>query len=182
MLIQAAVQEWSAKSADCKAENSMVRHSDGRRLSFGQLCQKAATLPVPPKPLLKDSNDYRIIGSKKARLDIPDKVAGRTQFGIDFALPNMITAAVARPPAPRSYPDTDLPRTRSYPGARSSFQGGLGTGRPRLAVSLSAAHWPVEVRREPPARSRWSVRGSGVLLRTGSSPRLCRAPARRRFS
>jgi isoquinoline 1-oxidoreductase beta subunit len=32
-------------------------------------------------------------------LDIPDKVAGRTKFGIDFTVPKMITAAVARPPA-----------------------------------------------------------------------------------
>ena len=99
MLIQAAAREWGAKFADCRAENSKVLHPNGRSLSFGQLCQKAAALPVPEKPSLKDAKDYRIIGSKKARLDIPDKVAGRTQFGIDFKVPNMIVAAVARPPA-----------------------------------------------------------------------------------
>ncbi len=98
MLIQAAAQEWSAKSADCKAENGMVLHSDGRSISFGQLCQTAAALPVPQTPPLKDPQNYRIIGSRKTRLDIPDKVAGRTQFGIDFKVPNMIMAAVARPP------------------------------------------------------------------------------------
>jgi isoquinoline 1-oxidoreductase beta subunit len=98
MLIQAAAQEWSAKSAECKAVNSKVLHPDGRSLSFGQLCQKAAVLPAPQKPPLKDPKDYRIIGSKKARLDIPEKVAGRTKFGIDFEVPDMIIAAVARPP------------------------------------------------------------------------------------
>ncbi len=99
MLIQAAAREWGAKPAECKAENNTVLHPNGRSLSFGQLCQKAAALPVPEKPLLKDAKGYRIIGSQKARLDIPGKVAGRTQFGIDFKVPNMVVAAVARPPA-----------------------------------------------------------------------------------
>ncbi len=99
MLIGAAAQEWGVKPSECRTENSKVLPPDGRSVSFGQLCQKAAALPVPQKPPLKDPKDYRIIGSKRARLDIPDKVAGRTQFGIDFKVPNMITAAVARPPA-----------------------------------------------------------------------------------
>jgi len=99
MLIEAAAREWGAKPAECRVENSKVLHPDGRSMSFGQLCQKASALPVPQKPPLKDPKDYHIIGSKKDRLDIPDKVAGRTKFGIDFAVPDMITAAVARPPA-----------------------------------------------------------------------------------
>jgi isoquinoline 1-oxidoreductase beta subunit len=98
MLIRAAAREWGAKADDCRAENGMVLHLDGRSISFGRLYQKAAALPVPENPPLKGPKDYRIIGSKKARLDIPDKVAGRTQFGIDFKIPDMIMAAVARPP------------------------------------------------------------------------------------
>jgi isoquinoline 1-oxidoreductase beta subunit len=117
MLIQAAAQEWGAKSADCKAENGMVLHSDGRRISFGQLCQKAAALPVPQKPPLKDPQNYRIIGSRKTRLDIPDKVAGRTQFGIDFNVPNMIMAAVARPRVYGAKPlSFDEKAARAVPG------------------------------------------------------------------
>ena len=94
MLIQVAAQEWGAKSVDCKAENSRILHSDGRSLSFGRLCQKAAALPVPQKPPLKDPKDYRIIGSKKARLDLPDKVAGLTKFGIDFKVMTQVCTRV----------------------------------------------------------------------------------------
>jgi isoquinoline 1-oxidoreductase beta subunit len=117
MLIQAAAQKWGAKPADCKAENNKVLHSDGRSISFGQLCQKAAALPVPEKPPLRDPKDYRIIGSKKARLDLPDKVAGRTQFGIDFKVPNMVVAAVARPPVYGAKPHSfDEKAAKAAPG------------------------------------------------------------------
>jgi isoquinoline 1-oxidoreductase beta subunit len=117
MLIQAAAQEWEAKPVDCKAENSKVLHPDGRSSSFGHLCQKAAVLPVPQKPPLKESKDYRIIGSKKARLDIPDKVAGRTQFGFDFTVPDMITAVVARPPVYGASPlSFDEKAAKAIPG------------------------------------------------------------------
>jgi isoquinoline 1-oxidoreductase beta subunit len=120
MLIQAAAREWGAKSADCRAENSKVLHADGRSMSFGQLCRKAAALPVPEKPSLKDAKDYRIIGSKKARLDIPDKVAGRTQFGIDLKVPDMITAAVARPPVYGAKPlSFDEKAAKAVPGMLS---------------------------------------------------------------
>ncbi|MGD9175755.1 MAG: molybdopterin-dependent oxidoreductase, partial [Desulfobacterales bacterium] len=117
MLIEAAAREWGAKPTECKAENSMVMHPDGRSMRFGQLCQKAASFSAPQKPPLKDPKDYRIIGSKRARLDIPDKVAGRTKFGIDFAVPDMIIAAVARPPAYGARPHSfDENAAKAVPG------------------------------------------------------------------
>ncbi len=86
-------------------------------MRFGQLCRKAAALPIPQKPPLKEPKDYRIIGSKKARLDIPDKVAGRAKFGIDFTVPDMIMAAVARPPAYAAKPlSFDEKAAKAVPG------------------------------------------------------------------
>jgi isoquinoline 1-oxidoreductase beta subunit len=75
-----------------------VLHPDGRRLSYGQLAEAAARRPVPEDPPLKDPKDYRIIGTPRQRLDIPDKVMGKTVYGIDFTLPGMCIAVVARPP------------------------------------------------------------------------------------
>ncbi len=120
MLIQVAARDWGARPADCSAENGLVLHTDGRRISFGQLCQKAAALPIPQNPSLKDPKNYRIIGSKRARLDIPDKVAGRTRFGIDFQVPNMIIAAVARPPVYGAKPlSFDEKAARAVPGVQA---------------------------------------------------------------
>src|SRR3954453_20628274 len=58
MLISAAALEWGVPRSACKAENSSVVHSSSnRRLSYGQLASKAATLPVPSDPPLKTAKD-----------------------------------------------------------------------------------------------------------------------------
>src|SRR6266704_1212104 len=48
MLVTAAAQTWNVGKAECHAEKGAVVHpSSKRRLSYGQLVEKAATLPVP---------------------------------------------------------------------------------------------------------------------------------------
>lgn len=107
MLIEAAAKKWGVDPGKCATDRGKVVHPDGRILSYGQLVKEAQKLPVPENPPLKEAKDYRIIGSAKQRLDIPDKVAGRTVYGIDVAVPNMCIAVVARPPrfgaSPESY-------------------------------------------------------------------------------
>jgi isoquinoline 1-oxidoreductase subunit beta len=99
MLISAAALEWKVPRGTCKAENSAVVHvSSNRRLSYGELASKAATLPVPSDPPLKTAKDYKIVGKPLARLDTPSKVDGTAIYGIDFRLPNMKYALLARCP------------------------------------------------------------------------------------
>ncbi|MFH2126790.1 MAG: molybdopterin cofactor-binding domain-containing protein, partial [Pseudomonadota bacterium] len=99
MLIEAAAKKWKVKAGDCKAEAGKVICKDGRSLSFGKLSAKAAALPVPQKPTPKPASDYKIIGTKRERVDLKAKVAGKAVFGMDFKVPGMCFAAVARPPA-----------------------------------------------------------------------------------
>ena len=99
MLIAAAAGEWGVKPGECRTEGGKVIQKNGRSLGFGKLCARAAALPVPKKPTPKPAKDYKIIGSKRMRVDIPDKVAGRAVFGLDFRTPGMCFAAVARSPA-----------------------------------------------------------------------------------
>ncbi len=107
MLIEAAAQQWGVTAGRFTTENGQVVHSDGRRLSYGKLVATAQKLPVPLNPPLKQARDYRIIGTPKERLDIPDKVMGKTVYGIDFTVPGMCIAVVARAPyygaSPQSY-------------------------------------------------------------------------------
>jgi isoquinoline 1-oxidoreductase beta subunit len=98
VLVQAAAQQWGIDPATCVTDKGKVVHPDGRGLRYGQLVADAQKLPVPAHPPLKPAKDYRIIGSAKQRLDIPDKVAGRTVYGIDVVVPNLCIAVVARPP------------------------------------------------------------------------------------
>jgi isoquinoline 1-oxidoreductase beta subunit len=106
MLVQAAAQQWEIEPAKCRTEKGRVIHPDGRSLSYGKLVLAAQKLPIPENPPLKDAKDYRIIGSARERLDIPDKVQGKTIYGIDVNVPNMCIAVVARPPRYGARPDS----------------------------------------------------------------------------
>ncbi len=126
MLISAAALEWGMPRSSCKAEHGAVTHpGSNRKLSYGQLAGKAATLPVPSDPPLKQSKDYKLVGTRIARVDTPDKVQGTAVYGIDFRLPNMKYAMLARCPViggkVASYNDTE---SKKVPGV--SYIGKVG--------------------------------------------------------
>jgi isoquinoline 1-oxidoreductase subunit beta len=99
MLVTAAAASWHADASSCRAENGEVIHvPTGRRLAYGALVDKAATLPTPDKVPLKDPKDFKLIGTSAKRLDAPDKVNGKAEFGIDVKVPGMKIAAVAACP------------------------------------------------------------------------------------
>lgn len=99
MLISAAALTWGVARSGCSAENGSVKHAaSNRRLSYGELAGKAATLPVPDVVTLKQSKDYKIVGQRLPRVDTPSKVKGDAVFGIDFRLPGMKYAVVSRCP------------------------------------------------------------------------------------
>ncbi len=107
MLRQAAAEKWGIDASKLTTKDSKVIHPDGQTLRYGKLVEAASKMPVPENPKLKDPKDYRIIGTERQRLDIPDKVMGKTKYGIDFSVPGMCIATVARPPrygaVPQSY-------------------------------------------------------------------------------
>lgn len=99
MLISAAAAEWGVPRSSCRAENSSVIHvASGRRLTYGQLASKAAAQTIPTDAPLKQAKDYQIVGKPLPRLDTPSKVDGTAEFGIDFRLPGMKYAVLARCP------------------------------------------------------------------------------------
>lgn len=98
MLVQAAAKQWGVDPAVCTTAAGKVRLPDGRSLGYGELAAGASALPVPGDPLLKNPDDYAVIGTLKRRLDMEDKVQGRTAFGFDFRLPGMCVAVLAHPP------------------------------------------------------------------------------------
>jgi isoquinoline 1-oxidoreductase beta subunit len=99
VLVAAAAQNWGVAPESCRTENGSVIHdASGRRARYGSLAEAAAKLPVPEKPPLKHAKDFRIVGKSLPRLDIPAKVDGSAQFGIDVRVPGMLFAVVARCP------------------------------------------------------------------------------------
>jgi isoquinoline 1-oxidoreductase beta subunit len=118
MLITAAAQEWQVKPSACRAENGIVHGPAGKKASFGNLAAAAAKLPVPQEPTLK-TGAKTLLGKPLHRLDSPAKINGTAVFGIDVAVPGMLTAVIARPPVfggtVKSY---DASKTVTAPGVK----------------------------------------------------------------
>lgn len=96
MLIAAAAATWNVDPTSCRAENGSVIHDGtGRKLGYGALVEKAATIPVPENVPLKKPADFKLIGKPAKRLDTPDKVNGKTVYGIDAKVPGMKVATLA---------------------------------------------------------------------------------------
>jgi isoquinoline 1-oxidoreductase subunit beta len=99
MLIQAAAQKWGVEESACHAENSgVVNNATKARQSYGSLAEAAGKLPAPKDVTLKDPKQFHLLGKATKRLDTPDKVNGRAQFGIDVRQPGMLHAVVLRCP------------------------------------------------------------------------------------
>jgi len=122
MLVGAAAQTWGVEATACRTQNGAVTHAN-HRLSYGELAQKAATIPVPENPALKDPKDFRILGTRVPRLDTPSKVNGTAQFGIDVRMPGMLVASIERSPVfGGKVKSFDATAARAVPGVRHVVQ------------------------------------------------------------
>jgi isoquinoline 1-oxidoreductase beta subunit len=95
MLVQAAAQQWQVEPASCTAANGEVMHAaSGRKISYGDLAQSAASQTPPKDVPVKDPKDFVLIGKPLKRFDTPGKVNGKVVYGIDAMLPGMKFATI----------------------------------------------------------------------------------------
>jgi isoquinoline 1-oxidoreductase beta subunit len=100
MLVEAAAATWNVPAEECVTEKGFVIHkSSGKILGYGKLSEKASQLNVPADVKLKDSKDFKLIGTRIRNVDNPKIVRGKMEFGIDTKREGMLYAMVARPPA-----------------------------------------------------------------------------------
>ena len=99
MLVKAAATQWNVPVEECYAENATIIHKpSGKKLSYGELAEAASKIEVPKSPKLKDAKDFKILGKSIPRPDVPLKVNGKAQFGIDASVPGMVYASIERCP------------------------------------------------------------------------------------
>ena len=124
MLVQAAAQTWGVPETECRAENASVIHQSGKKLGYGALVAKAATLPVPAKDAvkLKDPKDYKLLGQRIEQIDTPKIVTGQPLFGIDVKLPGMLYAVYEKCPAfGGKVVSANLDQVKRLPGVKDAF-------------------------------------------------------------
>jgi isoquinoline 1-oxidoreductase beta subunit len=99
MLAQAAAQRWNIDRSQCRVSGGVITNTaNNAKLSFGEVAEAASKLTPPAGIKLKTPDQFRFVGKSLKRLDTPDKVMGRTTYGIDVRVPGMVYAAIARSP------------------------------------------------------------------------------------
>jgi isoquinoline 1-oxidoreductase beta subunit len=99
-LIAAAARRWNVPASDCAAAMSKVTHKPtGRTFRYGELAVEAAAIKLDKEPAIKTPDQFKFIGRRLARLDVPMKINGTAMYGIDLdsghvALPDMVQAAI----------------------------------------------------------------------------------------
>ena len=99
LLVAAAAEEWGVDARSCKVVNGVILSPQFKKLTFGEVAEAAAKLPIPKDVPLKPASKFTLIGKTQKRKDTPSKVDGSAIYGIDVRLPGMLYAALAQPPA-----------------------------------------------------------------------------------
>ncbi|QUL37997.1 molybdopterin cofactor-binding domain-containing protein [Erythrobacter sp. JK5] len=120
MLIGAAADAWDVPASEITTRDSTLLHkASGKSAPYAEFASAAAEQPMDQTPVLKKRSEYRLMGKSKARTDIPDKITGQAEFGID-AVPEglgLSYAATIRPPVPgTSVVSMDAARAKEMPG------------------------------------------------------------------
>ncbi len=92
-LLGAASLQWKLPVAEMSVANGVISHPSGKSAPYGDFARYAAATP-PGTVRLKDRKDWKLIGQPAARLDVPAKVNGTAQFGLDVRLPGLLYAVV----------------------------------------------------------------------------------------
>ena len=98
-LVATAASRLGVGEDELTTANGVVSHAkSGKSLRYGELAEDAAGRSLASDAPLKTRKDYRLIGKPMDRLDLPGKVNGSAQYGIDFHLPGMKVATVMAAP------------------------------------------------------------------------------------
>ena len=95
MLVKAAAARWGVSTGECTTKNHRVLHTaSGRSFGYGELAGEAAAYSPSSNPALKPKAQYTLVGKSIPRIDIPGKVNGTTNYGLDVKQPGMMYAAI----------------------------------------------------------------------------------------
>jgi isoquinoline 1-oxidoreductase beta subunit len=102
IMMHNAAQFWRVPVAECTtAPNKVIHAASKREMSYGDIAVFSEVVTNPPvvtEKDLKPREQWRLIGRDVQRVDVPAKVNGSAQYGIDVQIPGMLFASLARSP------------------------------------------------------------------------------------
>jgi isoquinoline 1-oxidoreductase beta subunit len=96
-LLGAASLRWKLPADELVIEQGVITHGAGQKGHFGEFAAAAAAMPVS-NVAVKETKDWKLIGTGAPRIDVLGKTNGTAEFGIDVRLPDMVFAVVRHCP------------------------------------------------------------------------------------
>jgi len=137
-----AAEKLAVPKEDLTVTDGRITGSDGSATSYWELADETvldrpASGGAKPKP----DSDYRVVGTDVARIDLPDKLAGRPRYVHDLQFDDMMYGRVVRPPSRGATLTTlDTGPTRQLSGVVTVVRDGdfLGVIAEREEVAVRA--------------------------------------------
>ena len=125
VLVSAAAQTWNVPESELTTSASTVVHqASNRKIGYGELAAKAATITPPDMETvkLKDPKDFTIIGKGMPGVDNHKIVTGKPLFGIDVTVPGMRYAVFEKAPVfAAKVKSSNLDDIKKEPGVKNAF-------------------------------------------------------------
>jgi isoquinoline 1-oxidoreductase beta subunit len=99
MLLAEAALAWKVPVDTLQTkEGKIIHRATGKQAAFAEFAVQAGRKAPPAQPKLKAITEFSIMGQSKPRHDIPAKVDGSAEFGIDVVVEGMKYAAITAAP------------------------------------------------------------------------------------
>jgi len=123
MLKEAAAQTWQVPVDEITTSDGMLHHAaSDKSAGYGEMASIAAGLEVPEEVLLKETGEFKIIGTDRKNVDGPKIVTGKPLFGLDIQREGMLIAMIVHPPAfGMKYKSMDATAAMAMPGIKDVF-------------------------------------------------------------
>lgn len=117
MLMEAASKRWEVPVGSLGTGKGQVVHQEsGRKLSYGELANEAAQVPVPTEVKLKERKDFKIIGTPVRNVDNVAMFTGKPLYGLDIYREGMLNAMIQRAPFGMKLKSFEAEEAKAIPG------------------------------------------------------------------
>ncbi len=156
MLLTTAASQWEVPVSELSVENGIITHSGSdRSIGYGEIAKAAAQVEVPEEVVLKENNNFKIIGTSRKNVDAKKIVTGQPLFGLDVHRDDMLIAMIIQPPAfGMEFKSMDAGKIKEMPGIKDVFtintypddmerEWSDTTSFPKLVVVVGDSTWQV---------------------------------------
>ena len=122
MLKQVAAKEWNVPIEELSTEKGTIKHTSGKSIGYGEIASRATEIEIPEEVELKDTKDFKIIGTPTGNVDIDKIITGQPLFGLDYKKEGMLIAMIQHAPAfGMKLKSIDASIAKNMPGIKDVF-------------------------------------------------------------